>query len=376
MHKITFSCFFLLLILFSCDSTKIDSGSQTPADNYKSLIGKTYVVQNYSAADNNSKYELSFLREMLSLKLDKNTCKTTYSIENKELNINNPFNCTKVCCDGKNGQQLLQDLQGKLNIIREGTTVILRNPNGKTIELAEIKNTSSNDLTATVPELLKDNWEIIAIGDQDLTSQYGVAFNNNQIVLQLNVNSCSINALYSADKIAAQVRGACTEACCDSEQSNKVLSFFNQPLNYTITDPTDPNKVRLTCDNGQIKVVLKRPTPKRMSIVNTKWSSVSFGMGANMKKIGDYKVEFKEGQIKFKLDVNNCTVNYTNDKGQYTVTSKGPACTRACCDSEESTKFRDALIGKDIKYEISQEGQKLVITKGENVVQLRKWDGQ
>lgn len=373
-----FSYFFLFLILFSCDSTKIDSGNNTSTDSSKLLIGKKFMVQNYAPSDKNSKYELYFLKGELSLKLDKNTCKTPYTIENKQLNTNNPFNCTKVCCDGKNGEQLLQDLQGKLSIVREGAMVVLRNADGKTIELSEMKISSNSGLESNVPEDLKGEWEVLSLGEEEFTQRSRIEFKNGGIGISLDVNSCSANVLYSINEIAPQVNGGviCTEACCDSEQSIKAKNFFMQQLKYTLKDAKDSNKATLTCDNGKMKAVLKRPSQRRLSIVNTKWSSVSFGMGADMKKIGDYKVEFKESQIKFKLDVNSCTVNYTDNKDKYTVTSKGPACTRACCDSDEAVEFRDALIGTDVKYEISQEGQKLVITKGEKVVQLRKWDGQ
>lgn len=66
------------------------------------------------------------LKDMhLGLELDANQCMTNYSYTDKTIKIPDPFGCSKVCCDSKDGLLLRDMLQGRINYTVDGNNLTL-----------------------------------------------------------------------------------------------------------------------------------------------------------------------------------------------------------------------------------------------------------
>ncbi len=115
-----FLLFLSILLIFNSCKTKskaVEKEPQKPADKGLQLVNTSWLalsttntageVYNFSKS-----YELTFDTARAGLRLDVNNCNNQYNYANNSLTFANPFGCTKKCCDGKDGTELMKTLQG------------------------------------------------------------------------------------------------------------------------------------------------------------------------------------------------------------------------------------------------------------------------
>ena len=62
-------------------------------------------------------YFITFQKERVILQLDVNTCNTAYQAIDKHIvELKQPFGCSRMCCDSKQGLEIAQLLQGKITL--------------------------------------------------------------------------------------------------------------------------------------------------------------------------------------------------------------------------------------------------------------------
>lgn len=96
------------------------------------LTGTRWKVISYRPIDEETKiilfskpYILDFQDMRVGLELDVNKCMTSYSYTDKTIKIDNPFGCSKKCCDSKDGLQLRDMLQGRITYSIDGNNLTL-----------------------------------------------------------------------------------------------------------------------------------------------------------------------------------------------------------------------------------------------------------
>lgn len=103
------------------------TGTKWQALEFINAEGATY---NYSKA-----YVLTFSADdRLELRLDVNNCMNQYAFAANKLTIDNPFGCTKKCCDSKDGKELSQALKGAWDVSLDANkNLVLKNTDKNTI---------------------------------------------------------------------------------------------------------------------------------------------------------------------------------------------------------------------------------------------------
>lgn len=131
---------------------------ETPSGNIhlkkhqEGLSGTKWQAQSYADRKEGRKikfstdYYLVFENNKVQLILDVNSCNTSCTYNDRENFFELPahnMGCTRKCCDSKDGELLMQSLQGKIKYVKEGNNLTLTTFN-KEIIFVTNKNSDSN----------------------------------------------------------------------------------------------------------------------------------------------------------------------------------------------------------------------------------------
>lgn len=67
----------------------------------------------------------TFSKDNLNIKLDVNTCNSAVSYNKTGIEINNPFACTKMCCDSESSEEVIDILKGNFLFQKEDNYLLL-----------------------------------------------------------------------------------------------------------------------------------------------------------------------------------------------------------------------------------------------------------
>jgi heat shock protein HslJ len=206
---------------------------------------------------------------------------------------------------------------------------------------------------------LKGTWSVTSFPYESRTLSpnvsYTVEFGDDNVAIQLKVNTCGTSCSYSDEVISIKEILSCTEACCDSKEGQTLSRLFKGELKYSITK----NILLITTPQGTIRLV-QGSTSK---LTGTTWlaeSSAGIKDGKQIKFEKEYFLSFDNTRVRIMLDVNSCNTSceYLNGKDVFRLPTSNMACTRACCDNEDGRLLMQGLQG-EISY--TKEGKNLVL---------------
>jgi heat shock protein HslJ len=222
----------------------------------KKLPNSTWQVLQVEGKETSSEYEgmeLKFYDKTFSLKLNKNTCEGTFSIEKNNLKIGEHLNCTKICCDNAAAKILKNALKGELKIQKKSGELILSSKD----YILKLKSLNSNtNVNGKVKPVFEKKYEVLATVNNAttvLTVQTRpiiFTFTKNNLTVKLDVNTCNSAVSYNESGIEFSNPFACTKMCCDSESSEEVLELLKGNYVFLMED----NYLLLQSENYTIKL--------------------------------------------------------------------------------------------------------------------------
>jgi heat shock protein HslJ len=190
-------------------------------------------------------------------------------------------------------------------------------------------------------------------------------FDKGMLSVKLDVNSCGTKIKTTKKKIIFGDQLACTKACCDHPLSSKIVSALTGEFSYKIEGKdllifNDENKILLSSEEEKKPEVLDTKTLLGKSYLITSYQDINSGTTyQNEEKV---MISFNEEIINLKLNVNNCSSNVVYNLNSFDLTYLF-ACTKMCCDSENSNRIKNLLKGSFQIYEGENKSVKLVGTE-------------
>ncbi|MCH2021208.1 MAG: META domain-containing protein [Saprospiraceae bacterium] len=119
----------------------------------KTIIGTEWIANSYTYLKGNKEikfekeYILIFENERIRLKLDVNNCHNSYTIDENKFIIELPssnMGCTRKCCDSKEGELLMLNLQGRISYKIVAEKLVLQT-NNKKIVFSKLEDYNNNE---------------------------------------------------------------------------------------------------------------------------------------------------------------------------------------------------------------------------------------
>ncbi len=202
-----------------------------------------------------------------------------------------------------------------------------------------------------------------------------ISFDKNMASIKLDVNSCGTKIKVKKKTILFEDQMACTKACCDDALSLKIVSALKGEFSYKYEGNN------LVIFNDENSIVLSSEEEKKPTILDAK---ILFGNSYIITSYEDknagnsYQSEekvmlsfSKEGMVNLKLNVNNCSSSVVYNEKSIELMHLF-ACTKMCCDSENSTRIKNLLKGSFNIFESDNNLIKLV--GADSSFELRKAD--
>ena len=175
-----------------------------------------------------------------------------------------------------------------------------------------------------------------------------ISFDKNMASIKLDVNNCGTKIKVKKKTILFEDQMACTKACCDDALSLKIVSALKGEFSYKFEGNN------LVIFNNENSIVLSSEEEKKPTILDAK---ILFGnsyiitsyedknAGTSYQSEEKVMLSFsKEGMVNLKLNVNNCSSTVVYNEKSIELMHLF-ACTKMCCDSENSTRIKNLLKG-------------------------------
>jgi len=209
-------------------------------------VYESTIVMRIAGQDGSDKLESA-------IKFERNTCKTTSFTNDKGQQCFQPFNCTKICCDGEISEKIIETSSQShcFNIYKSNedeNVIVLEdiNKGGFVMLMERMEFEKEGGRTHTIDDIL-GVWipQSVTKGDESHTfteeeaKKHPFNFTANRVEVRLDVNTCHSDCSYTERAIVCPDMGSmvCTRACCDKEPATW-LAIFNGNVGYTFKKGT------------------------------------------------------------------------------------------------------------------------------------------
>jgi heat shock protein HslJ len=192
------------------------------------------------------------------------------------------------------------------------------------------------------------------------------SFDKSMLSIKLDVNSCGTKIKTSKKKIIFNDQMACTKACCDDALSLKIVSALKGEFSYKFEGNNllifnNENRILLGSEEEKKPTVLDAKTLFGNSYLITSYQEINSGI--NYQSEEKVIISFSgEGMTNLKLNVNNCSSTAVFNEKSIDLMHLF-ACTKMCCDSENSNRIKNLLKGSFNIFESDNNSIKLVGTE-------------
>lgn len=189
-----------------------------------------------------------------------------------------------------------------------------------------------------------------------------IIFDKNSASVKLDVNTCGTEIKINKKKIFFKDQMACTKACCDDALSLKIVSAIKGEFSYKFEGNNllifnNENKILLSSEELKKPGILDAKTLFGNSYIITSYQDKN--AGTTFQSEEKVLLSFsKEGMVNLKLNVNNCSSTVVYNEKSIELMHLF-ACTKMCCDSENSTRIKNLLKGTFNIFESDNNSVKL-----------------
>jgi heat shock protein HslJ len=193
-----------------------------------------------------------------------------------------------------------------------------------------------------------------------------ISFDKNMASIKLDVNTCGTKIKVKKKTILFEDQIACTKACCEDALSLKIVSTLKGEFSYKFEGNNlvifnDENSIVLSSEEEKKPTVLDAKILFENSYIITSYEDKNAGTSYQSEE--KVIISFSgEGMTNLKLNVNNCSSTTVFNEKSIELMHLF-ACTKMCCDSENSNRIKNLLKGSFNVFESDNNSIKLVGTE-------------